>query len=302
MRTYILKHIEIEKVYKPNYKGNDLNSNNKMKIMDRVLNKCVNESLTRNRLLSRGRGINEMRVSSCKLRIENLNKNSEAENSSLYFRETLDNNLNSNEISIMQKISDKYTSKNVPKSATISNKRIGLYKGSSLIYVSSDINPNLAFRKLNLAEKAQTFNRNSQALPNENEEIKNIFNNGIISKLGRNSSSIHQQLSLNIINDRKSINGKNSNDAVKLKNKGSSVFLNFKRASFLNSNFGKKSDLIEEEESQKNNNRPNSVVSKFRIDPLITKSANKWINYKKSLEHKYSTGNFKLPLVSNLLY
>jgi hypothetical protein len=296
LRTYLQKHIKIKNFYKPKYKINDLNSNNRMKILDGVVKNCVKASLNRNRLLSRGRGINEMRLSSCKLRIENLNKNCEEDFSTLNLKDTFDNNFNNNEISLMQKFSVKAA----PQSANIIYRNSQINKGSSLYYATSDNNPNFALNKLNSVEKAAVINRSSLIFAYENEENKNNFNNGI-SRLNRNSSVVAQQLSLNV-NQRRSMVG-NINNAAKVPHKGSSIFLNFKKATCFNvNNLRKNYDLIEEEESKQNNNRPMSVVSKFRIDPSITKSASKWVSYKKSLDPKYSTGHFSLPLVSKLFY
>ena len=271
-----------------------------MKILDGVVKNCVNASLNRNRLLSRGRGINEMRLSSCKLRIENLNKNCEGDFSTLNYKDTFDNNFNNNEISLMQKLSEKFLVKSAPRSANIIYRNSQINKSSSLYYATNDNNPNFALNKLNSVEKAVVINRSSLIFAYENKENKNNFNKGK-SKLNRNSSAIAQQLSLNV-NQRRSMNG-NSNNVVKGQHRGSSIFLNFKKAiCFNDNNLRKNSDLIEEEESKQYNNRPMSVVSKFRIDPSIIKSASKWVSYKKSLDPKYSTGHFSLPLVSKLFY
>lgn len=315
MRTYLQKHIAIKKIYKPNYKTNDLNSNNKLKIIDGLVKNSVNESLNRNRLMSRGRGNNEMRLTSCKLRVDNPIKCAEGDFSSIYLKETLDltsnnnlnnynhnsnnniiknfnnfNNFNNNfdtkENLMMQKLSENFTVK-APQSAN-THRRSDSNKGSLLFFASIENNANLNKNNNNYI----ALNRNSLAFSNESDHALNKNKSGSI-RLARNSSAIAPQFSLN----NQSLN------AVKIQPKGSSVFLSFKKASFVNLNCRQKSDFYKEiEEEKSNQNRPLSVASKFRIDPLISKSASKWVSYKKSKMPKYSSGHFNLPLVSKQLY
>jgi len=282
LKTYLQKHIEFKKIYKLTYYCNEVNQN-QVKILDEVVNNCVNESINKNRLLSINRGKNELRVNSCKLRIDNI-KNTETENSTINLNFYAYSNMNlresndykkENEFMIKRTFSEKFS---IHPSVDLNN-QLSTKQSLNLINKNSDNN---IFNNLRTPEKNKPLK--IIEIANDCKEIRKTNLNNFFSLNKCNSNLTHQS------SMEKNMNSGN------LKNKKPNFLSSSKKS---DNQLKKRSMYIDDEVEYKKKSRPITVFNKFRIDPTITKTAKKWVKYKNSLIPKYSSGHFCLPLVSN---
>jgi len=292
------KHIEFNGVFKLTYNSNKENQENKLKLLDNEINNRVIDSINKNRLLNKSRGTNEMRVTSCKVRIDNIgNLDFDSNTTNIqnnFLKDRPDLNISKN---FAIKSSQKNNAKCINES--LEKEKFKIYK--STIFPGSE-KKIVKFDDIHFTEKKHMSKKSFFIKDSKLANIKKKSNiNTIINYCNEDCNNRNSPIFNLKYNKKRKISTANQ-----LRNKLSPSNNNM-RSNFLNvnlyKNFDRKSKEIDQDEFSKRKElmRPMSVATKFRIDPSITKTTKKWLNYNKEFMARYSTGNFNLPLVSKHL-